>query len=480
MNSLTKNAQDVLVIAANRERRPHAVAPLGAAHIAQALERAGHRVAFLDLGYAGAPDRAVARALRAHRPNVVALSLRNLDNCTYLTPKSFVPDARRLVDEIRQRSDATVVVGGAAVGVAGAELLPALGVSYGIAGEGERSLPLLLERLAAGESLSGVPGLLEVSEGSAEPTPPSFDVTLEGPGTAAARIDYRHYYRHGGFVSVQTKRGCPFTCAYCVYPALEGRRYRLRPAEACVDDIERFVKDHGLTDFFFSDSVFNLPRDHAAALCRELVRRELSIRWMAYCNPQGLDRELAQLFRASGCVGVELGLDAVTGKMIANLGKNFTQAEVSTAFDALRAAGLPYAAFLLFGGPDETWRDVEEAQAFLRGAGRPNAVMASLGIRIYRNTAMHRFAIDHGVVAKDQGMLDPVFFVSEALGPHPAARLDEVARRDARWTTATDWNGWVLRALAAIGNLRRTLPAWVSTERYGRHLRRSSRPPAAG
>ena len=100
--------------------------------------------------------------------------------------------------------------------------------------------------------------------------------------------NYAAYVRRGGFVGVQTKRGCPFQCIYCVYPQLEGRRYRLRSPEAVVEEIENVAVRSKVRHFFFVDSVFNDPREHALAICRELGRRRLPVRWSAYLQPGGL------------------------------------------------------------------------------------------------------------------------------------------------------------------------------------------------
>src|ERR1035438_7273272 len=119
--------------------------------------------------------------------------------------------------------------------------------------------------------------------------------------------------------------------------------------------------------YFFVDSVFNDPRAHALEICRALSRRRLPARWMCFCNPVGFDAELAHAMAEAGCSGIEFGLDAVTPKMLAAMGKPFEQEDVRTALGAARDAGLPFLLSMLFGGPGETWADIEEAQAFLNG-----------------------------------------------------------------------------------------------------------------
>src|SRR5690349_7002210 len=156
--------------------------------------------------------------------------------------------------------------------------LSRLDVDYGVVGEGEAAFVALLDAIAAGRTAEGIAGVTSPADiarrqretGRRKPTIPTSFVpdieTLAPP--AHALLDYRPYVRRGGFVSVQAKRGCAFKCEYCVYPQLEGTRYRNRPVEAIVDEIAAVVRTQDVREFFFADSVFNMPRAHTVDLCR--------------------------------------------------------------------------------------------------------------------------------------------------------------------------------------------------------------------
>ena len=169
---------------------------------------------------------------------------------------------------------------------------------------------------------------------------------------------------------------------------MEGRRYRLRPPEAVADEIEAVVVRTKLQHFFIVDSVFNDPREHAMAVCQAISRRRLPVQWNAFCNPVGFDAELARAMAQAGCTGVEFGLDAATPKMLEAMGKPFGQEEIRIALEAVARRGLPFLLSMLFGGPGETWADIEEAQTFLNGCALANSVFASYGIRIYEGTEL--------------------------------------------------------------------------------------------
>lgn len=100
------------------------VVPLGAFLVAEATERAGHNVRFLDLMFEKHPVRAIEKAVEQFRPDVIGFSVRNIDNNDMSNPAFFPKDIPPLIDKIRKLTPALIVLGGAAVSVMPEQLLP--------------------------------------------------------------------------------------------------------------------------------------------------------------------------------------------------------------------------------------------------------------------------------------------------------------------------------------------------------------------
>lgn len=460
----------VLIVATNQEPWPFPVAPHGAMAVAAAAEADGHEVDILDLMFARRPMRSLGLALRRSKYDAVGLSIRNLDNCFFAYPVSYFASVRQITSFIKEHTDVPLILGGSGFSVDPQGWMNRVDADFGIVGEGEIAFPVLLSHLMSHRTLEGCLGMARGNGGSLLAMAPG---NLENfPIPLHEKCRYAPYLARGGFIGIQTKRGCPFECIYCTYPIIEGSRVRIRDPQSVIMEVERMVHKNGSKSYvYFTDGVFNSPREHALRVCRELIRTKLHIGWTAYCNPVGLDSELASAMAESGCIGIELGLDAATEKMLVALGKHFTLDDIRSSMDAIVTAGLPLSIHLLFGGPGETRADIIDTQKFLHDCVPADAIFAAMGVRIYRGTEMERVARREGVITNATDLFDPTFYVSPHLGHTPTELLDGIARKLPEWSTATDWYHPLLRLIQKVANRCGARPQWRNVRSYGRYMR---------
>jgi len=277
---------------------------------------------------AAPPLQELARQVRRFHPDLIGLSLHNVDNAAYPRTVDYLEQHRAVVDALHNTTRAPVVLGGSGFSIMPAACMQALDGDRGIAGEAEVALAGLLAALEAGRQPDGIEGLYERNGPAVSSCGmPSPQLPRRGwkNGLRPARdlLDYPRYIRPGGMGNVQTKRGCVFKCSYCTYPLLEGNRFRTREAADVVDEIAALMYDYGPHPVFFVDSILNFPRGHVEALCEEILRRGVKVRWSCYATPIKLDRHQARLMAAAGCDGIELGTDAVDDGQLGRLGKSF-------------------------------------------------------------------------------------------------------------------------------------------------------------
>ncbi|MBI5444780.1 MAG: cobalamin B12-binding domain-containing protein, partial [Deltaproteobacteria bacterium] len=294
---------NVLVVSANGCRDPLPVLPLGACMAAEAAERAGHRVGLLDLMFRRSPRQALEAALAEARPDVVAISARNIDNNDFSKPRAYYPELRSLVGAAA-RGGRPVVLGGASLGVMPEEMLGAVDCSWAVLGEAEGAFPALLERLASPGDGPLPPGTARRQAGAYAEGPARQPVPAWPSPDLARWLDLGAYAAHLANVPVQSKRGCPFACVYCTYPRLEGKVQRLRAPDEVAEEVERLARA-GVRDVEFVDAAFNIPEEHAIGVCEALIRRRVRVGLhTSNLNPGFVGRELVRAMARAGFAGI--------------------------------------------------------------------------------------------------------------------------------------------------------------------------------
>jgi radical SAM superfamily enzyme YgiQ (UPF0313 family) len=402
----------VLFISANTEQITMPALPIGLGCVAAATEEAGHEVELVDLMDAAEPLPLVRTAVERFSADLIGISVRNIDDQSMTDTKFLLDQAKDVVSECRMLTDARIVLGGAGFSLFPESALAYLGADMGIQGEGEMAFSSLLEALEKGADLSRIPGLYLPESGlqgervftrdlDAFPLPEEH---LLG-STDASDADK--------MIPVQTRRGCPMDCSYCSTATIEGRGLRKRSPEKVVDWIAR-RREEGFNRFLFVDNTFNIPAPYARKLCLLLAERGLDITWGCIFYPGVGDVDLIKAMAAAGCTEISLGFESGSDRMLANLNKRFDTKEVRDLSNMLADQGISQIGFQLLGGPGETKESVLESFRFVDSLPL-GVVKVSIGIRIYPHTALAETAIEEGVIAPDDDLLQPRFYLAKGL-----------------------------------------------------------------
>ena len=136
----------ILLISTNTMTDPYPTYPIGLDYVAHAIG-AGHQVQIADMNEV-ADDEALVAILVREQPDLIGLSIRNIDTTDSIHVKGFAESIGELIRLIRNHTQAKVVLGGSGFTILPEEWMRCLDADFGVIGEGER-LPLLLEALEA-------------------------------------------------------------------------------------------------------------------------------------------------------------------------------------------------------------------------------------------------------------------------------------------------------------------------------------------
>jgi radical SAM superfamily enzyme YgiQ (UPF0313 family) len=155
--------------------------------------------------------------------------------------------------------------------------------------------------------------------------------------------EFSYYLQEKDFyIGVQTKRGCPHNCCYCVYTVVEGKQVRINPSDEVVNEI-RQLYNRGVRNFWFTDAQFIPARkfiDDAIELLKKIVDSGMTdIKWAAYIRADNLNPELCDLMVKTGMNYFEIGITSGSQELVRKMRMGYNLRIVLQNCRDLKAAG---------------------------------------------------------------------------------------------------------------------------------------------
>ena len=156
-------------------------------------------------------------------------------------------------------------------------------------------------------------------------------------------------------VTINSGRGCPNGCTFCVYPqTMHGRRYRFRSAENVVEEVEYIIKNFPeARSIFFEDDTLPSNKARCIEFCELMIKRGIRFPWTANCRVD-VDYETLKAMKGAGCRMVCVGFESGEQALLDAIHKG-TRVDMMQGFarDAKRAGILVHGCFMV-GLPGET------------------------------------------------------------------------------------------------------------------------------
>ncbi len=209
------------------------------------------------------------------------------------------PRAYELADAYRSQGK-TVVMGGFHASNLPDEALQH--VDSVVVGEGELAWPQLLADYQAGclQRIYRAESLIDTTL-----IPPARREIFKGSG---------HLFTN----TIQTTRGCPFDCEFCSVTAFYGRKYRKRPVEQVLAELQELRKANSFV-FFVDD---NIVADRRYSLPLFAGMKGMGLKWLSHAPIDfAEDQELLKAAGESGCVGMFVGFESLNQDSLAAMGK---------------------------------------------------------------------------------------------------------------------------------------------------------------
>lgn len=341
--------------------------PLALLAVGSALDPARYAVHIVD----GRLERDPVEAVLAEIDDALCLGI------TVLTGAP-IRDALRVSRAVKaRRPDLPIIWGGWHPSLFPTETLADPAVDVTVQGQGEVTFAEVVERLAAGADLSGLPGTVIRRENAASGArvlvnPPRALADMNAlPAHNYALIDVERYFARKGQRQLDyiSSTGCYFRCAFCADPFVFKRRWSALQPARMGDEIEFLWRRYRFSDLAFQDETFFTYRERAVEIAEEFLRRQLDFTWTATMRADQavrMSEDALALCVRSGLRRVMIGVESGSQEMLDWIEKDTTIEQVLESAAMCVRHGIGAIFPFIVGFPGESAASVQATLAMVK------------------------------------------------------------------------------------------------------------------
>jgi radical SAM superfamily enzyme YgiQ (UPF0313 family) len=235
------------------------------------------------------------------------------------------------------------------------------------------------------------------------------------------------------YVIVETSRGCPYSCDFCVAPIHQGHKFRERSPKALVDEMERSYREFGIDFFYLWGDTVTLNVKSFSAFCEELIARKLPIQWFGNARADNLtDPAFVHRLRKAGCWMLAMGIETESEEIRKDMVKKLERVKIQSALNNMRDAGIRSFAFFIFGYPGESLATINQTIEY---AIALNPDFANFYPAVpYPGTALYDKVVRDGLlVEEDWARMEYSYYLLKGNGLDEHVVMDAINRAKRRF-----------------------------------------------
>lgn len=372
--------------------------PLGIMSLSAVLKMKGHECLMFDQANPETPNNVIIEEILTWRPDLVSLS--------FLSTTSY-PYAKILARQIRAAVPDIKLAFGGVFATLNADKVKRQcpEVDFVCRGDGEQLILDLLEALDDPKDVAGLTWQSnhEVINSPDRPQERNLDQwpypdreSLKLDFVESMPLDVPLILSMDRFTTMQTSRGCPWSCVFCDIPKFGNGKWRTRSPEHVVAEM-KLLERQGYRSVYFLDDNFLLQPSRIEALCRLIKKEGLTLRWSCEGRVDSTTKHLFSVMADAGCQQLMFGIESGSQKILDRLKKKQTIEQITNAVVTAKKSGIELVhGFFVVGSPDETAEDI--MMSFDLAARIPLDTFGFNRLCTYRGTPLWEEFVQRGVV----------------------------------------------------------------------------------
>lgn len=173
------------------------------------------------------------------------------------------------------------------------------------------------------------------------------------------------FIRKFPYTTIETSRGCPFSCTYCNAFLSSGKKPRFRSVKNIIKEL-KFVKSLGIKGFYLNDETFTLDKERLKKLMKAMIKEKFNFGWACNARTDTVDKEILDLMKKAGCTCIFYGVESGNQKIIDYYKKNIKLEDALKAFKLTKKAGIETMAHFILGAPEESLDTINDTVKFAK------------------------------------------------------------------------------------------------------------------
>lgn len=284
----------------------------------------------------------------------------------------------------------------------GKQFLETGNVDVIVIGEGEITLPEVIETIKENKISKPGPGIL-IKEGGklkygGEREPIKNLDKLPFPNFSS--LDLKEYIQTSRELILPTlwSRGCLNNCHYCTHNIV-WRHYRERSPENIVRELKYLKERYGVTRFQICDSAITWNPKRLERICDYIIKEPLNIKWEAFGRPdKWIDKKLLYKLRDAGCEQLRYGIESGSQKVLDKMGRRTEILHIERVIRDTSQTGIKVLSHFMVGYPGESWIDFMKTLWFiLKNRKYFNRILVHY-CEVYRGSALYKNPARYGII----------------------------------------------------------------------------------